>query len=501
MWLPSVSLSEDQVVAEFDQWVTPSLGDLRDTNKFAEELDSLEQTVRGFADALQAGAADHQSAVQAGIAGALQQRDSSDAAQGLNGILTALFLATAKSDNALKCQFPLWFRSRHGDAFPRVRGLRVVETPVPTVLKSTDLVKTAIAVKAVDAARATRLVAEYVDFLMSTPADREQIASLIDAYTMLERSRQGSGKSLLSPLVSFQVRGSVAASGGHDPELIVRRFLVSWGLLPGVHFNMADLTAGSLSDWLVAQGDTDDGVRTKLLASNDKTRAFDFVLPARSIGAQRRIFIQSQFYAGDSGSVSHKNVDQAGKARAHAATLFRDARFVELVDGAGYCGSLRKDLRHLLFASDTEDFVQLRSIPIRLRRLLQESNIVTPLDIALRVAEGISTRDGLASELSAVMPAGQDVGDFLNELERRAWLTSQGDKLAVAVGADEIVQEYKLLDDIVARGRQLSASDQGTFILVPGFGPDFGMEQDADWSLDVLDRLLNGGHAMKVERS
>ena len=49
---------------------------------------------------------------------------------------------------------------------------------------------------------------------------------------------------------------------------------------------------------------------TSASTGREKSRAYDFVLPFKTAGWKPSLFVQSQFYAGDSGSVSHKNVDQ-----------------------------------------------------------------------------------------------------------------------------------------------------------------------------------------------
>lgn len=46
-------------------------------------------------------------------------------------------------------------------------------------------------------------------------------------------------------------------------------------------------------------------------------RKYDFIIPYQSRESGLKIFIQSQFYAGDSGSVSHKVVDQTDSSRSN----------------------------------------------------------------------------------------------------------------------------------------------------------------------------------------
>lgn len=495
MWLPIASLSPEETIAEFDQWITPSLGDIRDTEKFVDEASTLSYVLAAIAREMEGNELGALAAARAFINESLTTWTPAEAEERLAAALTALFLVTAKSDNAVKCQYPIWFRARHGEHYPIVRARRVQFNRVPTVVKSTDIVKQAVRLSAVDDQIARNLLDEYVGFLLSDDKDENQLAALVDAFASAESKAPGNGLHLLAPLVAFQIRGSVAASGGHDPEQIVRDYLVEWGLEPGIHFNLNDITAGALSDWLVEHGDTTGG-RTIQVASTDKTRAFDFVLPCFQPMTHRRIFVQSQFYAGDSGSVSHKNVDQAGAARSRAAHLFPDARFVELVDGAGYCASLRQDLRHLLFAPDTDDFVQLRSIPIRLRRILQQSDVVTPLDVALRVAEGVTQRADLEADLAPHLPDGMTATAAIAWATQSGWLEDDGALLKVGADKHEVVVRYGLLDEVVASST--SGFVGGSGVIVPGYGADYGTGIDPSWDANALDQLISQGNLIRV---
>lgn len=124
----------------------------------------------------------------------------------------------------------------------------------------------------------------------------------LDKYA-LKQFGHGVEQNLLSPIVVPKVQGSVNSSVGVKPEEILREYLEDWGLIPDEDFNTNNV---------IVQGDEDEDV---------KTRTSDFVLPYKTPGWfpewQKRIMMQSQFYAGDSGSVSPKrNVDQTKTSRA-----------------------------------------------------------------------------------------------------------------------------------------------------------------------------------------
>ena len=489
MLLPRIELTHQDILAEFDQWVTPTLGDIRDTERFQAEASRLASLLSKIANRATTLNLDIASAFKAEVSSILSITDPLECSRLLNDAISALFLVTAKSDNAIKCQFPIHLKGSRF-IYPVARADKVEETEVPKVLKATDLVTRIVAVKSADITRARILLDAYVDFLLSDPRDVYQLAALATAHAAT--SDHPGATSLIAPLIAFQVRGSVAASGGHEPERIVRQALAEWGLVSNDYFNLSDATAVQLNNWL-ATNEPLSG-RSLMASTGGKTRAFDFIFPYQLEFPGHRIFVQSQFYAGDAGSVSHKNVDQAINARRHAQALFTDAWFVEYVDGAGYCGSLRRDLMHLIFASDTYDFYQIRSIPIRLRRVMQESGLFSPLDIALLVSSGLTAPGKLLSTISS---AGVSYTEStISRLISLGWLDyDEGDMLQVADGRLDVVAIYSLLDRYVAAGSELPLTIDRTepYVIFPGFGADYGAKSlQADYPVEHAILLARG---------
>lgn len=115
-----------------------------------------------------------------------------------------------------------------------------------------------------------------------------------------------------------------------------------WGLKAGIDYNEQDVEIGDLLDGMPA----DDKV---------KKRKYDFIVPHQSRRDGAKVFVQSQFYAGDSGSVSHKVVDQTDSSRTVTLRKFPQAVFIEYLDGAGYYSSLNGDLRKMLSKPTTKD--------------------------------------------------------------------------------------------------------------------------------------------------
>lgn len=104
----------DEKMSEFDMWVTPSLGEIRDTPQFRINLEQLKKgfdyiadITENFADVSHCSS----SALAANVLRYLSGKDDDIAKEILDNICNVLLLATGKTDNNLKCQFPLMLRN------------------------------------------------------------------------------------------------------------------------------------------------------------------------------------------------------------------------------------------------------------------------------------------------------------------------------------------------------------------------------------------------------
>jgi hypothetical protein len=213
----------------------------------------------------------------------------------------------------------------------------------------------------------------------------------------------------------------------------------------------------------------------------EKTRAYDFVLPFRADGWHHKIFIQCQFYAGDSGSVSHKNVDQTTRSRAAVRAMYPDALFVEYVDGAGYFSSLNGDLKTLLSMATTKSFFQVRSAPIKLRRELQAVGFLTPLEVEHAIACSTGKLDEVRANLRRDGYPDAEVQRVIARSTERGICTVQpSSQLAIRDDRIPVVRRYLLLDTIAREGTMLSPGNgkMAGCLLIPGAGPFFGLKMD-----------------------
>lgn len=469
--IPARDLHRD--LKEFDIWITPSLGEITDTDIFRSELnrisfifDELGKATENFQD---------ENHCQPGKIARTFIRIANDKpeverAELLKALASTLYLVTGKSDNNVKCQFPLFLRDvAQWEALPMVatqKGKTVIKKRLlPRTIKSDDFMDLISSLD--NNSEKIRLLEQFVNFLLKGTDAIRQFWSLGFSYHALKQFNKGYERNLLSPIVIFKVRGSATASGGHKPESILRWNLEQWGLIPDEDFNLNDIVV-----------DNNEQV------TKEKTRAYDFVLPYKSPGWapewRQRIMMQCQFYAGDSGSVSHKNVDQTNTSRKRVLQKFPGTRFVEFVDGAGYFSSLNGDLQRLLGMETTHSFVQIRSIPIRLRRELQSLGFLIPLEIEHAIIRSNGEKVDVGEILMKERYTQQEVQRAIGRAVATEIIKTNGHTLQIRDDRREIIRQHFLLDMIATNGYQIDPKAQETMgnILIPGYGMFYGTELD-----------------------
>lgn len=413
-----VSLSLEEKVAEFDSWITASIQQVTKTDTYKQELskvsillESLGEATNNFSSPDECNAEKMAVYCVAEIERIISKQSTTfDALVAANdlidSLISMLFLVTGKSDNNTKCQFPVWLSAVEGKtSYPVVRSKlggkvrfenqdlgRVIKQERVSKLISDALVLAREYSGAIDLeAEATWLLKCYINSILDSVDAVEQLWVLGYSFFKLRSDNPGFEKKLLSPIVAFKVRGSVAAQSGHLPERVLRRCMSMWGMKSGIDYNTEDVVidAGNVQPdtlELAATGLGDSDERSRIIddlkADPTKTRAYDFVLPYNTPGWENSVFIQAQFYAGDSGSVSHKVVDQTRSSRVLTRAKFPRALFVEYLDGAGYYSSLFRDLNHMLEMPSTYDFFQVRTVHVKLRRILQGIGFLTPVEFS-----------------------------------------------------------------------------------------------------------------------
>lgn len=486
MKLPVSELAIEDKLAEFDQWVTPSIQEIQDTEKYKSELEkvdalisSLGESTGYFSDIDHCGPDQIASTCINLIKDNISNRGMNasemiiHSTDIIESLASLLFMVTGKSDNNLKCQFPVYLAQNYPNhSFPLKTGskgkVKFTKKSLGRVVKSDKLAKVvsdALVYSVIGCeqehliSEAKWLLGKYVESILKDSESVRQFWALGRSYFSLKELDQGFERSLLAPIVIFKVRGSVSASGGHIPEDILRGIMERWGMEKGIDFNLDDV---------ILKDTTSDDV--------SKTRAYDFVLPFQTPGWMPHIFIQCQFYAGDSGSVSHKVVDQTKASRPLTQLKYPEARFIEYLDGAGYYSSLNTDLRHMLGMGTTKEFIQVRSADLKLRRELQDIGFLTPLEIehavfkstaaSLPEIESLLEQDGYTKE---------EIDRSIENATRRGLISVANNHVAVNPDRLAFARRVLLVDITASIGAKTESKVTGT-VLIPGYGACFGVQ-------------------------
>lgn len=131
---------------------------------------------------------------------------------------------TGKTDNNLKCQFPLLLRNTYGiKEYPQKNSSgHWVNKQLPRTLQF-DAVSKIIIQADGKADFQEKFLESYFHFIISDETYAKQLWSLGTAY--YSQKQRGNAEALLSPIVVFQSRGSITATQGHIPETILRSYM------------------------------------------------------------------------------------------------------------------------------------------------------------------------------------------------------------------------------------------------------------------------------------
>lgn len=498
MRIPPETISTKEKIEEFDSWLTPQLHDIKGTDRFDSELNGICSVIDHLSfkldnfKSVDACAIDRirDSVVSICIEKARACSQGVPASENLvseflSNFFALLFLVTGATDNNLKNHFFIKLRQDGVlPAFPEKIGranvtfrLKPFGNTITSKNVSTKLARALIA--SLDGNLSAKTITdsnidlrqhvntlcyEYISLILSDRHDVIQFWAMCNSYVSHKRISDELAMSFMTPSIIFKVRGSVSASGGHLPEKILKEKLTLLGLESGVDFNTSDVVVGE--EEFVEAGQV-----------KKKTRAYDFVLPYNRDGWTQKIFIQSQFYAGDSGSVSHKVVDQTVSSRTFTKRRYPDARFVEYLDGAGYFASLRTDLLHMMKMADTHSFIQVRSLWIRLRRELQQIGFITPVEIEHAI---MRTKSGSVEEVKEILLKENYLPE---EVERSISYAITNniiflniEKLSICSERLDLARRLFIIDIIAINGEVvLSAEDHNKCIFIPGYGHSFGI--------------------------
>lgn len=278
MRLPEESIDTQEKILEFDQWLTPKLDRIKDSEKFTSEIQLLCNCIKHLAPFL-ANYSNYedanienlyQSVINASESFILGEQFTLDENQLSNfyeALFNLLFLSTGSTDNNLKNHFII--NLKINGVIPKIpkralgkNNLTFKLVDLPTTTKS-DLIARLLASCCVANSKKYNnkiktepvfnieiylkiFLKEYIELILEEREDFYQFWSICHSYLELNKisDEVDFGRYLLNSCTIFKVRGSVSASGGHAPEKILRDKLAIIGLRPDIDFNTSDVNIG-----------------------------------------------------------------------------------------------------------------------------------------------------------------------------------------------------------------------------------------------------------------
>lgn len=502
MKLNAENLSIQEQLAEFDQWLTARLDKIKDSEKFNSEINSLCNCITVLSPLLENFSDPSTCTIHSLVNAVIEASNRIVSGSSFGGdeaalnnfyesFFNLLFLTSGATDNNLKNHFLI--KLNEDDITPLIPKRGSIKKQItfklyeiPTTTKSDFIARTLascftgtkypLLVKTepfFDLETYFKIfLEEYIKLILDDEEDLLQLWAICHSFVELSTNPHGSnlGKYLLNSCTIFKVRGSVSASGGHVTESILREKLSNIGLRADIDYNNNDVKIGD--DEII-----EDGKRKK------KTRAYDFIIPYKidNWEPKPKLFIQSQFYAGDSGSVSHKVVDQTQSSRVFTLTKYPNAKFVEYLDGAGYYASLRGDLQHMLSFSNTESFFQVKSILLRLRREFQKIDFLTAIEIqhAVLISKSRTHKD-LQNLLIKDNYSIQEIERAIQtNLELGLITKNESDEIVIPTEHICIARRLLILDIAANYSCSITQAEKSSqkYLLVPGNGANKGIKE------------------------
>lgn len=178
--------SLDEKMSEFDIWVTPSLGEIRDMPQFVNNLDTMQQGFDIMAiitDDFSSIEKCSSSNIAKNTITLIANKEKKNIVEILNSIYGVLLLVTGKTDNNLKCQFPLQLRNVYNiESYPfQNQNGRWTKKLLPRTIKS-DLVSNIIMHAGENQDFQEKFLESYIHLIISDSQYAKQLWSLGNSY-------------------------------------------------------------------------------------------------------------------------------------------------------------------------------------------------------------------------------------------------------------------------------------------------------------------------------
>ena len=198
-----------------------------------------------------------------------------------------------------------------------------------------------------------------------------------------------SGKKFPNTIFNLCTRlaqGADTNKRGHGATDILKERMGEWGLLPHLgNINTTDVPVSSLVD------------------NYSGPRKYDIVVwnPFNEIC----LVSQSQMYTSDVGSIQGKTVEEDATANRALLAKYPNCAVLTHTEGFGCHTTMSSRLKHVL-TSDISGFIQIRTLDIKLRRILHAVGGLSPLDIEIALVSASNDLMAAQNIIDSSFPKG-----------------------------------------------------------------------------------------------
>lgn len=193
MKLKTYNAGLEEKLSEFDFWITPSLGEIMEAEQFKVDLQKIIHGFDGVA-LLSSEFKDIQLCSAKNLAERLipiiNHKEMAEAISFLESICGVLYFATGKTDNNIKCQFPVYMKTvLEKDKIPKVSSNNKLEyKDLPRTFGSEAVIRTVVSLKNYTKEQ-EELLKSFFQILVSDESYAKQLWSLGVSYITMRKKR------------------------------------------------------------------------------------------------------------------------------------------------------------------------------------------------------------------------------------------------------------------------------------------------------------------------
>ena len=242
---------------------------------------------------------------------------------------------------------------------------------------------------------------KLIDLAKNEQKILEEMINFFEKYDLIKKLQSLQGKEikeiieLSKTLLKYSEKGAGAEKSGEEAEAIIKNKLELWGLVENIDYNKNDeKLTGILEkkiEFLKQSGKISDEVKKEKIEKineEKKSRQFDLVFPASNSNKEPKVIAQIVFYTSNTGSEGKKKTNQNINTSNYIKKILpehsKEITNLLVLDGPGWI-QMAGDFQKNEYLS--ENFVQIRTIDTKLKRILNECGFVYPIDIEIAILE------------------------------------------------------------------------------------------------------------------